>query len=239
MNISVRQTGTGPRDRRPDRPGRAPQFLTGLLLLAVTQSGMAASFVRFELAVPGTGCQCDSGEFGAWPNSIDDYDTVRDRMIGDPTTDRGHVAAYHEQGADWSGQTGFYDRDHRSEPAAGESFTWTNIYMWVPPIFEADEMEFNVDGRFNKDLTFTLRLEAVPSGVTGAPAVGTSWELPKDSSFELLLPVHKTDDGLTGYRFSLTMTNPAPPGACAPAMPAMVLTLGTGMWLLTRTGRRR
>ena len=46
----------------------------------------------------------------------------------------------------------------------------------------------------------------VPDGVTGAPPVGTVWEVPPDALFTVELPTHRTTDGLTGYEFSFTVS---------------------------------
>jgi len=56
------------------------------------------------------------------------------------------------------------------------------------------------------DRNYLLELVTVPDGVTGAPAVGTVWELPTDALFTVELPTYQTTEGLTGYEFSFTVT---------------------------------
>ena len=148
---------------------------------------------------------------------------------------------YHENGASWSGSTGFYYRDHRSTPAAGQSKTWT-MYVWAPMNYADDQMELAIVGRFGDEATFTLRLDAVPAGVTGAPAVGSTWDIPARGTFELELPTHKTEDGKTGYQFTVTATMAAddgPNGVCLPAAAPLLLTLAAGGWVLSRPRSRR
>jgi len=159
-------------------------------------------------------------------------------MIRPVDPNRGYAAVYREQGSGWSGPTGFYDRDARAALPAGQAFTWSDIYVWAPQAYlnGQTEMEIAFEGQAIGGGAFALRLESVPMGVTGAPAVGAEWVLPKDKSFALTLPAYRTEDGKTGYRFSLTMTagSSPPPRGCGAAMPPVVLLLGTGLWLLTR-----
>ena len=56
------------------------------------------------------------------------------------------------------------------------------------------------------DRHYLLELVNIPAGITGAPAVGTVWELSLEEPFTLELPTYRTNDGLTGYEFSFTVT---------------------------------
>ncbi len=194
--------------------------------------------MHFEVVQPGTECGCSAPQFGIRDDTTDGYDPGADRLVGDPNTDRGHIAVYRETGAEWAGPTGYYDRDRRGPTAPEATTTWDTLYLWAPPIFEGDQIDLLADGRFALSRTFTLELTAVPAGVTGAPDVGTTWTLPKDKSFKLSLPVYRTEDPTTGYQFSLTM-GAVETGSvgCASAAPVLGVLLFGGMGLLTRRVR--
>ena len=57
---------------------------------------------------------------------------------------------------------------------------------------------------------YLLELLSVPDGVTGAPLVGTVWNLPSYGTYTLWLPTYRTTDGLTGYEFAFTITEAQP-----------------------------
>jgi len=108
--------------------------------------------------------------------------------------------------------------------------------------YEDDQMELAIASRFGDEATFTLRLDAVPAGVTGAPAVGSTWDIPARGTFDLQLPTHKTEDGMTGYQFAVTATmagDGEPNGVCLPAAAPLLLTLAAGAWVLSRPRSRR
>jgi len=172
---------------------------------------------------------------------------VSDKLIGSASSSKGFAATYHAQGADWSGPTGFYYFDLGTAPPAGQSKTWT-LYVWAPQIYQQDQMALAIDGRYIGTSTFALQLDAVPEGVAFAHPVGTSWQIPKDNSFSLVLPAYKTDNGLSGYRFTVTMTSASaadpntdggstgptsPTGSCLPVGAVVMLGLGVGAWLLS------
>lgn len=212
-------------------------------VLVATATGLATSaradeVMHFEVVKPGTECGCSAPQFGIRDDTTDGYDPGADRLVGDPNATRGHIAVYRENGADWSGPTGYYDRDRRGPLASDATYTWETLYLWAPQVFEGDQIDLIADGRFALGRTFTLELTAVPAGVTGAPDVGTSWTLPKDRSFKLSLPAYRTDDPTTGYQFRLTI-GPFETSSvgCASAAPLLVVLLVGGLSLLTRRGK--
>ena len=69
-----------------------------------------------------------------------------------------------------------------------------------------------------RERKYSVRLTAVPEGLSGQPPVGSAWALPGDGSlFTLELPTWSTSDGLTGYQFEFTMTAVLPEPATGPA----------------------
>jgi len=67
--------------------------------------------------------------FGVSPSSADGYDG---QSSWDPTGQSGAaLMLYRENGANWSGPTGFYYIDLTSPLSDGSSYTWNNIYMWA------------------------------------------------------------------------------------------------------------
>ena len=122
---------------------------------------------------------------------------------------------YHEQdGVNWLGSTGFYRDDLRALIDREEQKTWSTICVWATPAFAADVMSvtFKADTSYAPptDRTYLLELTRVPEGVTGAPAVGTTWSLPLSGSTILSLPTYRSPDGTSGYQFSFTITAARP-----------------------------
>jgi hypothetical protein len=214
--------------------------LAGIVLSCASQVQAldSYSYVRLEVVVPGTECGCRPSQFGYRSDATDGHDAYPvDQLLGARQENEGFAAIYYENGPDWSGDTGWYQRDSRSLPASGESKTWT-FYVWVADTYPEDQMAIATDGRFIRIGSFKLRLDAVPAGVTGAPTVGTEWDFPTDKSLSISLPPYKTDDGKTGYVFTLTMTNDGssnPP--CCPFAAPVLLVLAAGGWMLVRPRR--
>lgn len=221
------------------RPGFCLAVPVVLLLPGAVWAGGVDSFARLEVVEPGESCGCHPSQFGARAEATEGYDgSPLDEMIGFRDVNEGYAAVYHEQNGDWSGPTGFYQRDQRPAPPDGGSKTWL-IYLWVLDSYPHDQIEIATDGRFIREGSFKLRLDVVPEGVVGAPAVGTEWDLPNDRSLAITLPTYRTSDGKTGYQFTLTMimdgsTNPP---CCPLAAAPVVFMLLSGMWLMTRSRR--
>jgi len=125
----------------------------------------------------------------------------------------------------WHGPTGFYHMDFQSLPSRNESKTWENLYVWAYPSHSSNtmyvsflaDMTFLCEGRTASrldpppmDRRFLLELLSVPDGVVGAPPVGRIWALPRGPLFTIALPTYRTTNGLTGYRFSFTITEAEP-----------------------------
>jgi hypothetical protein len=82
------------------------------------------------------------------------------------------------------------------------------------------------------DRDYQLELLEVPDGVTGAPAVGTIWDLPLDSLYTIDLPTYQTANGLEGYKFSFTIGEVVPePGTLS------LLAIGA-LWVAFASRRR-
>jgi len=134
-----------------------------------------------------------------------------DYVIG--TTGEGFAGVYHEYNPSvWKGDTGFYKGDARSSIAEDESKTWEQLFVWAHPSYTGgSSMYFSMksDNSFPppEDRDYLLELVSVPGGITGAPAVGTVWEVPLGGEILVLeLPTFLTTDGLAGYEFAFTMT---------------------------------
>jgi predicted CXXCH cytochrome family protein len=160
---------------------------------------------------------------GVWSNATDGWDYGLDYVGGCSTY--GCAAVYHEHATpEWLGQTGFYKIDRRAPLARDERKTWEPLCVWAPPYytsgyinvtFQPDTLRCRDDGAPAAlppaDRTFLLELTRVPEDVTsGAPPIGSVWELSHMSPLILSLPVHRTSDGLTGYHFSFTVTEAEP-----------------------------
>jgi len=115
---------------------------------------------------------------------------------------------------EWLGPTGFYDDDLRAPLERNERKTWEPICVWATPYNSSSTMAVTFQASATavppSDRRYLLELLHVPEGVTGAPEVGTVWELPVVGSRSIYLPTYKTTDGLTGYQFALTFTEALP-----------------------------
>ncbi len=126
-----------------------------------------------------------------------------------------YTGVYHVNGVDgWTGATAFYRFDQRAPMAPEETKTWTPIHVWSDPEYTAPECEIVFSPMSwaapPPYRSYTLELLYVPPEVTGAPPVGTVWDIPHDTDFALTLPSYPTANGLTGYRFAFTV-GPADP----------------------------
>ncbi len=153
---------------------------------------------------------------GAWSGATDNFDLGLDTELatyGAP----GYAGVYHLKYADgWMGPTAFFFNDLRAPLAPDESKTWDSIYVWADPIYSSELMPFSMEADDVNpppaDRRYRLELLAVPSGVIGAPPVGTVWELPLGQGFTLLLPTWRSYTGLDTYRFAFTITAAPEPG---------------------------
>ncbi|MBN1345046.1 MAG: hypothetical protein JXQ73_20295 [Phycisphaerae bacterium] len=224
-------------------------IVLGFGALATSQEDVTyLSYLRFEAAGPVPGCTCSAARLGARTDASDDFDADKDRAVDPNQTGLAFAAVYYEQGPNWSASTGFYDRDIRAEPTEGGTYTWS-LYVWNGSDWPNEEIDFILDAVLARDANYVLKLKAVPAGITGAPDVGTTWEVPRSGLLSIPLPSYETTDGKKGYRFTVTMTDgrtppeptmtdgrtpPEPTPACASAMPLVMAALGSGIWLLMR-----
>ncbi|HPP76121.1 MAG TPA: PEP-CTERM sorting domain-containing protein [Armatimonadota bacterium] len=167
------------------------------------------------------GASFDAGvrmQFRAQAGSLDGFDATDHIAVPYEGWNGG---VYHVQGQDgWLGETGFYSIDYRSPLMPGETKSWT-FYIWALPGTAASDMRL-VGGFSNHDvpnLHIVLEYIQKPAGVTGGPAVGTTWTYPE--IVNVLLPFYSTSDGLTGHGFRLTLT--------AVPEPSSILALAGGI----------
>jgi hypothetical protein len=168
---------------------------------------------------------------GAWSDATDGYDESYDFRLPDGFA-WGYAGVYHEDHVNgWNGPTGFYKNDMRAPLAPNETKTWDSIYVWSDPNFADPEMALAMVGNVTAPppggWTYRLTLLAVPKGITGAPAVGTTWAVSPEDELLVMLPTYTTTNGLTAYRFAFSVTASPEPAA---------LALGL---LLATVGRRR
>ncbi len=109
--------------------------------------------------------------------------------------------------------------DFQSVPGAVEQRSWDSLYVWAYPTYASETMHFSLSGRVARcgdhaarvtpgptERRYLLQLLHVPAIVSGAPPVGAVWDLPLSGDFTLALPAYRSTNGLTGYRFSFTIT---------------------------------
>jgi hypothetical protein len=176
-----------------------------------------------------------SGFLGVWSGATDDFDSDFDYQL-DPSNSLGYARIWHEKNlAGWSYDNGFYYNDYRAPLARNEGKTFAPIYLWADPSYpESDTMPFSMEADQSTELLtdrrYYLTLLAVPAGVSGAPAVGTRWELPLYETVTWNLPTYRSADGRSGYAFALEFT---------PVVPEPGAALGLAGLLLAATMRRR
>lgn len=100
--------------------------------------------------------------------------------------------------------------DFRSVPDVTEGKVWSPLHVWAAPDYLFDTMYFSMEADQYyappENRGYYLELLDVPAGVKNAPPVGTVWEVPRQGTFTIALPVFRTDDGLLGYQFSFTIS---------------------------------
>jgi hypothetical protein len=100
-----------------------------------------------------------------------------------------------------------------------ETKVWSDIYVWADPSYTDPMMSFAIQrSEFTPppgDWFVELELTAVPKGLPGVPAVGTTWPIPPvGSELNLPLPTFNGPDPLESYAFKLTVAAvPEPSGA--------------------------
>ncbi|MBI2842163.1 MAG: hypothetical protein HYX78_02055 [Armatimonadetes bacterium] len=142
--------------------------------------------------------------FGAFGRAEDGFDYMDTLAVVLPSGWIG--GSYHVNGVDaWNGPTGFFSADIREQLQPGQRKTWL-VYFWATPSASNTDLILHwVDGLSPYDPLVLARLEYIqkPQGVTGAPDVGTIWTSPPT---DMILPLYRTVDGLTGHGFKLTFT---------------------------------
>ncbi len=128
----------------------------------------------------------------------------------------------------WQGETGFYANDFRAPIEDDQSITWEPIHLWASLEYPDEQMfiSFKADTVFPPptDRDYFLELQYVPLGISGAPPLGTQWQLPAEGTFNLQVPTFRTKNGNYGYRFAFKMSEVTPePGT------ACLLILGTAL----------
>jgi hypothetical protein len=155
---------------------------------------------------------------GVWSDATDEYDSVFD-LVRDPDGHTGYTGVYHEQDAAWGGPTGQYRCDFHGPLTDEESTAWSPIYLWATPDYVGPQMALAfkpVDGYVPpSNRTYTVELLYVPPGVNGAPPVGTRWTIVPLNQTQLPVPAFRTNDPLTSYRFSFTISRVPDPCAAA------------------------
>lgn len=156
---------------------------------------------------------------GVRSDATDDYDSLID--MPDTVVDSGYAAVFHDaKDPDWSGPTDFYRADIRAPLAPDESKTWAPIYLWADPRYYTDEamfLSFQPDSYAKPpgDRTYTVELLYVPDGITGAPDVGTTWNLDPAWPLRIGVPTYATENGLKSYQFAMTISAVPEPTALA------------------------
>ena len=148
---------------------------------------------------------------GLWSAATDGYDVGYDILLTS-FNEQGYVGVRHVNGGEgWTGATGYYRTDCRAPIAADERRTWEPVHFWAGPVYSGPVMYMALepDEDYPPPATreYTLELLYVPSGVTGAPPVGTIWTLAADALTLVELPTYQTSSGGDGaYRLSFSIS---------------------------------
>ena len=177
-----------------------------------------------------------SAQFGTSSWASDGVDNSDIKITG---THSYYVGVYHEQDeGEWSDDSGFYSTDMRAplQLKPGESKTWV-FYLWADPSYpqgpSGDHLEldwgwYQPSPDFS-NMNYVLTYVAPAQGVTNGPTVGKSVLLNENPQGTWRLPVYRTEDGRTGYVFSLTATVIPEPSSLL-ALLAGVAGIGGVVW---------
>jgi hypothetical protein len=144
----------------------------------------------------------------------------------------GYAAVFHENDPpDWEGPTGYYATDNRKPPLPEERKTFSPITLWATGDYEPDTMSLAIEADVYftppADRTYLLELTSIPEGISGAPEVGTVWQVPLDETLVVTVPTYRwAPDGSEdphGYQFEFTMTAVPEPGTAGGLILAAVL----------------
>jgi hypothetical protein len=154
---------------------------------------------------------------GVRSDATDGYDAGLEPLT--TSTDGGYAGVYHESDPpEWTGVSGYYRHDYRGPLFPTEAMTWEPLHTWAQPSYLGETMYVTFLAHPNylppADREYMLELLYVPESVTGAPAVGTTWDLVPDGgeSFTLELPTYRAADGHGAYQLAFTIGPANMPG---------------------------
>ena len=178
-------------------------------------------------------------EFGANLYASDNYDLGDYQIETDGITSAIYAATYHNTDDGWLGTTDFYCKDARLLPTqVGDSKTW-NIYVWATPnvsdIYTTIYAScFMIMPEYMPDnYSFTLKLVAKPDSVLDGQSLGQYWNLSDPRGVSLELPIYRTDNGLTGYKFEFSATVIPEPSSLL-ALLSGLAGIGSMAWRMKR-----
>ncbi len=204
----------------------------GIMLSAVS---CVASWDRWNWGFDASTDRVNSyGAFGVDGEALDGCDSIDTQIRDEPLP---LVGVYKVTGEDgWDGPAGFYARDTRAPiPAVvGAQKTWL-FYTWIDSRLEGEVPWFALGWvspwGAPSDIGVTITLLKKPDGVSGGPALGTTWDLSAKPFGGVQLPPFKTSDGREGYLFALTAT--------VVPEPSSLLALSAGLAGMAGALRRR
>lgn len=133
-------------------------------------------------------------------------------FLSDPTAVI--VSLYNVSGVNgWNGPTGFYYADIGSNLSYGQTRVLDNIYVWAGPSATGNRMALVQFGDFlSPGLNYQISLITVPTGVSYSGPL--HWGFGATSNPTTInLPMYKTDDGTTGYRFQVELSTVPEPSS--------------------------
>jgi len=125
-----------------------------------------------------------------------------------------------QRGVDgWDADDCFLARDARPVLDAGQTEVFNGLYLWAGTNATPEDFELYivVGGLYSPQMTYTLRLVQIPTGITYTGP--TEWG-PNHGTISL--PFFATDDFSKGYKFQVEITAPVPE-------PSSVLPLAVGI----------
>jgi hypothetical protein len=150
---------------------------------------------------------------GVWSDATNGYDVNFEYLL--PANINGYAGIYHGfNPPTWTGDSGYYMNDYRAPLSADESLTFSPIHLWATPEFADPQMHLSILADFDflppADRLYSLQLLFVPSGIVGAPLVGSTWTVPLDEILTVTVPTYRAKEGKDGYRFALTISEVVP-----------------------------